>query len=129
MWDSAAANMRTYLLLKERAAAFRADPEVQEALAASKVAELSMPTLERGRDATTTSSPTARPTRTSTRRVLRRQGLRLRPPAAARHRAPARRPLTRSPLSAASASPSDVARSGARACRDAGSAITNEGAA
>ena len=29
MWDSAAANMRTYLLLKERAAAFRADPEVQ----------------------------------------------------------------------------------------------------
>ena len=32
--------MRTYLLLKERAAAFRADPEVQEALAASRVAEL-----------------------------------------------------------------------------------------
>ncbi len=32
VWDSAAANMRTYLLLKERAAAFRADPEVQEAL-------------------------------------------------------------------------------------------------
>ena len=26
MWASAAANMRTYLLLKERAAAFRADP-------------------------------------------------------------------------------------------------------
>ena len=35
VWDSAAANMRTYLLLKERAAAFRADPEVQEALAAA----------------------------------------------------------------------------------------------
>ena len=35
VWASAAANMRTYLLLKERAAAFRADPEVQEALAAS----------------------------------------------------------------------------------------------
>ena len=33
VWVSAAANMRTYLLLKERAAAFRADPEVQEALA------------------------------------------------------------------------------------------------
>ena len=32
VWESAAANMRTYLLLKERAAAFRADPEVQEAL-------------------------------------------------------------------------------------------------
>src|SRR3712207_7788712 len=35
VWASAAANMRTYLLLKERAAAFRADPEVQEALQAS----------------------------------------------------------------------------------------------
>ena len=35
VWASAAANMRTYLLLKERAAAFRADPEVQEALAAA----------------------------------------------------------------------------------------------
>src|SRR6185437_4102420 len=48
VWDSAAANMRTYLLLKERAAAFRADPEVQEALAAAKVAELSTPTLNAG---------------------------------------------------------------------------------
>lgn len=33
------------LLLKERAASFRADPDVQEALAASRVAELSQPTL------------------------------------------------------------------------------------
>ena len=49
MWASAAANMRTYLLLKERAAAFRADPEVQEALAASRVAELAVPTLSDGR--------------------------------------------------------------------------------
>jgi xylose isomerase len=48
VWDSAAANMRTYLLLKERAAAFRADPEVQEALAASRVPELSVPTLNQG---------------------------------------------------------------------------------
>jgi xylose isomerase len=40
--------MRTYLLLKERAAAFRADPEVQEALAASRVPELSLPTLGEG---------------------------------------------------------------------------------
>ncbi|GAB3962458.1 xylose isomerase [Plantactinospora veratri] len=48
VWASAAANMRTYLLLKERAAAFRADPEVQEALAASKVAELATPTLNPG---------------------------------------------------------------------------------
>ncbi|MEA9986663.1 xylose isomerase [Subtercola sp. RTI3] len=48
VWDSAAANMRTYLLLKERAAAFRADPEVQEALAASRVPELAQPTLNPG---------------------------------------------------------------------------------
>jgi xylose isomerase len=48
VWASAEANMRTYLLLKQRAAAFRADPEVQEALRASKVAELSEPTLADG---------------------------------------------------------------------------------
>jgi xylose isomerase len=45
VWTSAASNMATYLLLKERAASFRADPEVQEALRASQVAELSVPTL------------------------------------------------------------------------------------
>jgi xylose isomerase len=48
VWASAAANMRTYLLLKERAAAFRADPEVQAALAASRVPELATPTLGAG---------------------------------------------------------------------------------
>ncbi|WBB54776.1 xylose isomerase [Verrucosispora sp. WMMD573] len=48
VWASAAANMSTYLLLKERAAAFRADPEVAEALSASKVAELGVPTLGDG---------------------------------------------------------------------------------
>jgi xylose isomerase len=48
VWSSAAANMRMYLLLKERAAAFRADPDVQEALQASKVLELSTPTLSAG---------------------------------------------------------------------------------
>jgi xylose isomerase len=48
VWSSVAANMNTYLLLKERAAAFRADPEVQEALAASRVAELSVPTAPEG---------------------------------------------------------------------------------
>jgi xylose isomerase len=37
--------MRNYLLLKERAASFRADPEVQIALAAAKVYELDQPTL------------------------------------------------------------------------------------
>jgi len=48
VWESARANMRMYLLLKERAKAFRADPEVREALAAAKVAELSQPTLGEG---------------------------------------------------------------------------------
>ncbi|HET8660166.1 MAG TPA: xylose isomerase, partial [Micromonosporaceae bacterium] len=48
VWVSAAANMRTYLLLKERTRAFRADPDVQQALAASRAAELSQPTLAAG---------------------------------------------------------------------------------
>jgi xylose isomerase len=48
VWASAAANMRMYLLLKERAQAFRADPEVQAALATSKVGELREPTLGTG---------------------------------------------------------------------------------
>ncbi len=48
VWASASANMRNYLLLKERAAAFRADPEVQEALAASRVPELAVPTVPDG---------------------------------------------------------------------------------
>ena len=48
VWDSVQANMRNYLLLKERAQAFRADPEVQEALQAAKVVELEEPTLNPG---------------------------------------------------------------------------------
>ena len=48
VWASAAANMRTYLLLKERAAAFNADPEVKAALEASRVHELRKPTLNAG---------------------------------------------------------------------------------
>ncbi|HST47746.1 xylose isomerase [Jatrophihabitans sp.] len=48
VWDSVRANMRTYLILKERAAAFRADPEVRQALADARVAELSRPTLADG---------------------------------------------------------------------------------
>ena len=45
VWASAAANMRTYLLLKERAAAYRADPEVQAALEEARVGEIHAPTL------------------------------------------------------------------------------------
>jgi xylose isomerase len=48
VWSSAADNMRTYLLLKQRAQAFRADPEVQQALVDSLVLELAVPTLSPG---------------------------------------------------------------------------------
>jgi len=48
VWVSAAANMRTYLLLRERAAAFRADPEVREALADAAVPDLAVSTLADG---------------------------------------------------------------------------------
>jgi xylulokinase len=40
--------MRTYLLLKERARAFRADPEVQQAMADAGIPELATPTLAPG---------------------------------------------------------------------------------
>jgi xylose isomerase len=48
VWASARANMTTYLLLRERARAFRADPRVQEAMAAARVGELRVPTLSDG---------------------------------------------------------------------------------
>ncbi|WP_236239235.1 xylose isomerase [Streptomyces sp. CC228A] len=48
VWESARNCMRNYLVLRERAAAFRADPEVREALAASRLPELARPTAEDG---------------------------------------------------------------------------------
>ncbi|MBK1782854.1 xylose isomerase [Prauserella cavernicola] len=48
VWASAAANMSSYLLLRERARAYRADPRVREALAASRVPELATSTLAPG---------------------------------------------------------------------------------
>ncbi|WP_086821135.1 xylose isomerase [Allokutzneria sp. NRRL B-24872] len=45
VWASAAACMRNYLIFAERARGFRADPEVAEALSASRVAQLAVPTL------------------------------------------------------------------------------------
>lgn len=48
VWVTAEANMRTYLILRERAAAFRADPEVQEALKAARVDALNVPTMAEG---------------------------------------------------------------------------------
>jgi xylose isomerase len=48
VWASAAGCMRNYLVLKAKAAAFRADPEVQAALAAARVDQLSVPSLAAG---------------------------------------------------------------------------------
>ncbi|MEB8343427.1 xylose isomerase [Streptomyces endophyticus] len=48
VWASAAGCMRNYLILKDRAAAFRDDPEVQAALAASRLDELAQPTAADG---------------------------------------------------------------------------------
>ena len=52
VWASAAANMRTYLLLKERAQAFRSDPRVIDAMIAARLNELAMPTLSDGESVT-----------------------------------------------------------------------------
>ena len=48
VWETARACMRNYLILREKARAFRADPEVAEALEAARVGELAVPTLARG---------------------------------------------------------------------------------
>jgi xylose isomerase len=48
VWVSAAACMRNYLILREKVKAFRADPEVQEAMRAARVDELARPTLGEG---------------------------------------------------------------------------------
>ncbi len=48
VWESARACMRTYLILREKVRAFRSDPEVIKALADSRVAALSEPTLAGG---------------------------------------------------------------------------------
>lgn len=48
VWDSARANMRNYLIFKERSKAFRSDPEVQDALLNSRVSEIRVPTLNPG---------------------------------------------------------------------------------
>ncbi len=45
VWVSAEACMRNYLILREKVRAFRADPEVQKALADARVDQLAEPTL------------------------------------------------------------------------------------
>ncbi|MFH9071318.1 xylose isomerase [Streptomyces alboflavus] len=48
VWSSAAGCMRNYLILRDRTAAFRADPEVAEALRQARLPELARPTAEDG---------------------------------------------------------------------------------
>ncbi|HET9059815.1 MAG TPA: xylose isomerase [Acidimicrobiales bacterium] len=48
VWVSAAACMRTYLILRDKARQWRADPEVHEAMAAAGVPALAQPTLSEG---------------------------------------------------------------------------------
>jgi xylose isomerase len=48
VWASASANMRTYIILQERARAFRADPRTKAALEKSGVNELLQPTAAAG---------------------------------------------------------------------------------
>jgi xylose isomerase len=45
VWDFAAGSMKTYLMLKEKARRFDADPEIQEALKLASVPELAKPTV------------------------------------------------------------------------------------
>ena len=48
VWASAAANMEMYLMLKEKALAFRADPLTKELMEAASVFELGEPTMNEG---------------------------------------------------------------------------------
>ncbi|MFM7860763.1 MAG: xylose isomerase [Candidatus Nanopelagicaceae bacterium] len=48
VWESATANMRMYLILKERAAAFRSDPRVIAAMKNSNIPGLAEPTMNPG---------------------------------------------------------------------------------
>ncbi|HET6296728.1 MAG TPA: xylose isomerase [Kribbella sp.] len=48
VWETARGCMRNYLILREKVQAFRADPEVAEALAAARVTDLAQPTLGEG---------------------------------------------------------------------------------
>ncbi|WP_214326355.1 xylose isomerase [Nonomuraea sediminis] len=48
VWESARACMRNWLILREKVRAFRADPEVRQALSEARVDELAVPTLSAG---------------------------------------------------------------------------------
>lgn len=51
VWESARANMEMYLLLAEKARAFRADPHTRELMEAASIPELAEPTLAPGETA------------------------------------------------------------------------------
>ena len=48
VWASAAGCMRNYLILRDKVRAFRADPDVQDALRAARVDQLAVPTVDPG---------------------------------------------------------------------------------
>ncbi|MDX6282771.1 MAG: xylose isomerase [Kribbellaceae bacterium] len=48
VWETARGCMRNYLILREKVQAFRADPEVAEALASARITEITQPTLGAG---------------------------------------------------------------------------------
>ena len=48
VWASAAACMRNYLILREKSRAFRADPQVRQALADARVGQLAVPSVGDG---------------------------------------------------------------------------------
>ena len=48
IWDSAKANMETYLMLADKARAFRADPEVDKLMKENAVDQLAIPTIAEG---------------------------------------------------------------------------------
>ena len=48
VWVSAEACMRNYLILREKSRAFRADPEVQQALKDARVDQLAVSTMAAG---------------------------------------------------------------------------------
>ena len=68
VWASAEANMATYLMLKERAAAYRADPEVQAALEDGRRGHAAAADPRPRASRSPTCWPTGAPSRSSTRR-------------------------------------------------------------
>ena len=63
VWVSAAACMRNYLILKAKAAAFRADPDVEQALRDARVDQLALSTLADGETIATLARRGVRPRR------------------------------------------------------------------